>query len=95
MIEQGLVEEVRKLVDMGYDFNLPAMSGIGYKQIGMFLRGELGLEIAIQQIKLGTHRIARHQYSWFRLGDNRIHWFDIEGEAEAEIRAQVVGFMSK
>ena len=51
MIEQGLVKEVRKLMEMGYDFNLPAMSGIGYKQIGMFLRGELTLADATQQIK--------------------------------------------
>ena len=77
MIERGLVEEVRKLVTMGYDFNLPAMSGIGYKQIGMFLRGELTLETAVQQIKFETHRFVRHQYNWFRLSDSRIQWFDI------------------
>ena len=39
MIKQGLVTEVKQLVNMGYNFNLPAMSGIGYRQIGMFLRG--------------------------------------------------------
>ncbi len=93
MIERGLVEEVRKLVNMGYDFNLPAMSGIGYKQIGMFLRGELTLEAAIQQIKFETHRFVRHQYSWFRLRDNRIQWFDIEGEVESEITTQVDTFI--
>ena len=95
MMEQGLVEEVRKLVNMGYEFNLPAMSGIGYKQVGMFLRGELTLESAIQQIKSETHRFVRHQYGWFRLGDNRIRWFDVESEVESEITAQVAGFMSK
>ena len=95
MIEQGLVEEVRKLANMGYGFHLPAMSGIGYKQIGMFLRGELTLAAAIQQIKFETHRFVRHQYGWFRLGDNRIHWFDIENEVESEITAQVAGFISK
>ena len=94
MIEQGLVEEVRTLIDVGYDFNLPAMSGIGYKQIGMFLRGELTLAAAIQQIKFETHRFVRHQYNWFRLSDKRIQWFDIESEVEAEITAQVAGFIS-
>jgi len=94
MIEQGLVEEVRKLANMGYGFHLPAMSGIGYKQIGMFLRGELTLAAAIQQIKFETHRFVRHQYGWFRLGDNRIHWFDIESEVEPEITEKVAGFMS-
>jgi len=95
MIEQGLVEEVRKLVDMGYDFELPAMSGIGYKQIGMFLRSELTLAAAIQQIKTETHRLVRRQYNWFRLADNRIRWFDVKGEVEPKITAQVAEFISK
>ena len=94
MMEQGLVEEVKKLVKMGYDFNLPAMSGIGYKQIGMFLRGELTLPAAVQQIKFETHRFVRQQYNWFRLGDNRIKWFDIEGEVESAITVQVSRFIS-
>jgi len=94
MMEQGLVEEVKKLVNMGYDFDLPAMSGIGYKQIGMFLRGELTLESAIQQTKYETHRFVRHQYNWFRLKDDRIKWFDIQSEVESEITAQVAGFIS-
>ena len=62
MIKQGLVAEVEKLMNMGYDFNMPAMSGIGYKQIGMFLNDELALATAIQQIKFETHRFVRHQY---------------------------------
>lgn len=94
MMELGLVEEVRKLMDMGYGFNLPAMSGIGYKQIGLFLRGELTLAAAIQQIKFATHRFVRHQYNWFRLEDKRIQWFDIKGEVESEITARVAGFIS-
>jgi len=85
MMKQGLVAEVKNLVDMGYDFNLPAMSGIGYKQIGMFLRGELTLEAAIQQIKFETHRFVRHQYAWFRLKDDRIKWFNIQNRPESEI----------
>ena len=94
MIEQGLVAEVKKLVDMGYDFNLPAMSGIGYKQIGMFLRDELTLAAATQQIKFETHRFVRHQYSWFRLKDDRIHWFDIQNKVDSEITALVAKFIT-
>jgi len=78
MIERGLVEEVKQLVNRGFNFNLTAMSGIGYKQIGMFLRNELTLAGAIQQIKFETHRLARQQYTWFRLQDDRIKWFDIQ-----------------
>jgi len=85
MIKQGLVAEVEKLVRMGYHFNMTAMSGIGYKQIGMFLKGELSLEAAIQQIKSETHRFVRHQYAWFQLKDERIHWFNIQNEVKLEI----------
>jgi len=85
MIKQGLIAEVEKLGRMGYHVNMPAMSGIGYKQIGMFLKGELSLEAAIQQIKSETHRFVRHQYAWFQLKDERIHWFDIQNEVELEI----------
>ncbi len=92
MIEQGLVAEVNKLVSMGYGFSLPAMSVIGYKQIGMFLRSELTLADAIQQIKFETHRFVRHQYNWFQLKDDRIHWYDIQNRAESEIVALLAEF---
>ncbi len=93
MIGRGLVAEVEKLVNMGYDFNLPALSSIGYKQIAMSLRGEISLEDAVQQIKYETHRFIRHQYAWFRLDDKRIHWFDITRVKEAEIESLVSGFL--
>jgi len=93
MIQQGLVNEVEKLVKMGYSFSLSAMSGIGYKQIGMFLRGELSLAAAIQQIKFETHRFVRHQYTWFRLKDDRIQWIDIQNEIEPQITAQMDRFL--
>ncbi len=95
MIKQGLVAEVEKLVDMGYDFNMPAMSGIGYKQIGMFLNGELTLATAIQQVKFETHRFVRHQYNWFRLKDERIKWFDIQSKLDSEITALVARFIKE
>ncbi len=95
MIKQGLVEEVERLVKMGYSFNLPSMSGIGYKHIGMFLRGELTLEAAVQQIKFETHRFVRHQYSWFRLKDDRIAWFDIQYRQDSEITAMVARFIEE
>ena len=93
MIKQGLVEEVKRLVNMGYDLNLPALSGIGYKQIGMFLKDELTLDAAIQQIKFETHRFVRHQYNWFRLKDDRIQWFNIQRKVDQEITALIAKFI--
>ncbi|MAG14391.1 MAG: tRNA (adenosine(37)-N6)-dimethylallyltransferase MiaA [Dehalococcoidales bacterium] len=92
MIERGLVAEVEKLWNMGYHFNLPAMSGIGYRQIGMFLRGEVTLETAIAQIKFKTHRFVRNQYAWFRLKDRRIRWFEMLGTSDAEIEEALIQF---
>ena len=94
MLKQGLVAEVEKLVNMGYDFTMPAMSGIGYKQIGMFLNEELTLATAIQQIKFETHRFVRHQYNWFQLKDERIKWFDIQGRLDSEITALLASFIT-
>ena len=90
MIQVGLVEEVKQLMQKGYSPSLPSMSGIGYRQIAQFLRGEMTLPQAIDKIKYETHRLARHQYAWFRLGDSRIHWFD-PGEAQAEIGSDFIG----
>ncbi|MFC2060305.1 tRNA (adenosine(37)-N6)-dimethylallyltransferase MiaA [Chloroflexota bacterium] len=84
MIKQGFIEEVENMVNMGYDFNLTAMSGIGYQQIGRFLKGESTLAAAVQQIKFETHRFVRNQYSWFRLKDDRIKWIDIQGNLDSE-----------
>jgi len=93
MIKRGLVEEVVKLVNMGYDLNLPAMSSIGYKQIGMFLRGELTLAAATQQIKYETHRFVRHQYAWFQLKDDRIHWFNMPNRVDSQITSLLAKFI--
>jgi tRNA dimethylallyltransferase len=101
MIRMGLVEEVEQLLEKGYSLSLPSMSGIGYKQICQFLQGEMTLPQATDKIKYETHRLARHQYAWFRLGDSRIHWFDSSGaEAEANIvtvnkvKSLIEGFIS-
>jgi tRNA dimethylallyltransferase len=95
MAAQGLAAEVENLLKMGYNFNLPAMSGIGYRQIGQFLKGEVTLPLAKQQIKSETHRFVRHQYAWFRLKDERIHWFDIQQRGDSEIERALAEFIEK
>ena len=66
MVEQGLVEEVRRLLDRGISPNATAMQAIGYKEIACALRGEIRLDAAIGQIKLGSRRYAKRQLTWFR-----------------------------
>jgi tRNA dimethylallyltransferase len=93
MLEQGLVKEVKLLLEQGYSLDLPAMSGLGYKQIGQYLKGELNLAEAVQKIKNETHRFARHQYAWFRLNDEAIHWFHVELGMEQLVQSLLRGFI--
>ncbi|MDP2919073.1 MAG: tRNA (adenosine(37)-N6)-dimethylallyltransferase MiaA [Dehalococcoidia bacterium] len=92
MIARGFVDEVRRLLEMGCDLTLPAMSSIGYREIGLYLQGKLTLEEAVYKIKTGTHRFIRHQYAWFRLTDERIRWWDAEKTGENEVEKAVKDF---
>ncbi len=76
MMDAGLEDEVRRLVEAGYDWRLPAMSGLGYVQFEPYFEGRATLEEATAEIKLATHRFIRRQYNWFRLDNPDIHWFD-------------------
>ncbi len=89
MISGGLVNEVRDLLNRGYTFDLPSMSSVGYKQIGMYLKGQLSLEEAIRQTKHETHRLARHQGAWFKSSDRRISWHNITEDALEPVLSQV------
>jgi tRNA dimethylallyltransferase len=77
MMDQGFLEEVIQLRKSGYDRFLPSMSGLGYRQIWAYLEEEYTLEEAIERIKFETHRFVRQQYTWFRLDDEDIFWFDV------------------
>ncbi len=94
MMQRGLLEEVEGLAARGYGFDLPSMSGLGYKQIGAFLQGQTDLPAAIQQIKFDTHRFARHQYNWFRPNDERIHWFEPSRDSRENIKRSVEEFVA-
>ena len=79
----GWLYEVRGLRERGYGSQDAALSGLGYGELMQHLDGELPLDEAIQRIKYRTHRYARQQYNWFRLGDERIRWLDSPvGDAE-------------
>jgi tRNA dimethylallyltransferase len=75
-----LLAEIQGLLAQGYSLDLPAMSGLGYRQIGQHLAGELSLGEAVRLVKKETRRYIRQQYNWFRLDAPDIHWFDASGE---------------
>ena len=66
MLEQGLVEEVKGLLDAGVSPRCTAMQAIGYKELTAFLRGEDTLEHAKEMIQQGSRRYAKRQRTWFR-----------------------------
>lgn len=75
MMEQGLLEEVRKLKEMGYHRNMVSMQGLGYKEILDYLDGKCSLEEAIYTIKLETRHFAKRQLTWFRR-EADVCWLD-------------------
>lgn len=82
MLTAGVVEETAELVARGYDWRLPSMSSLGYREIGAYLRGEVSLAEAVERFKLATHRYIRRQVTWFR-PDARITWLDAAQPPEA------------
>lgn len=81
MLAAGLVDEVRALLDTGYDPSLPALSAIGYRQVVEYQRGETTLIVMCERIKQATHRYARHQMTWLHR-DERIVWLDAQSERQ-------------
>ncbi|GGG87928.1 tRNA dimethylallyltransferase [Paenibacillus radicis (ex Gao et al. 2016)] len=76
MLEQGLIEEVRRLLEHGTPPGAVAMQGLGYKEIAMYLRGECSLEAAVTLLKRDTRHFAKRQLSWFRHMKD-IEWIDM------------------
>lgn len=75
MIQDGLVDEVKRLSAEGFDDALCANQAIGYKEMMAHLRGQCTLEEAASSIKIATHRYAKRQRTWFRK-DPRITWLN-------------------
>lgn len=75
MIELGLVNEVKKLLDIGCNKNLNSMQAIGYKEIIMYLDGQIDLAQAIELIKKNTRHYAKRQLTWFKHQTDGI-WID-------------------
>lgn len=77
MIKEGLEDEVKKLISMGYTKDLISMQGIGYKEIIKYLDGEYSYDEAIEIIKRDSRRYAKRQLTWFRRYKDAM-WFDLD-----------------
>lgn len=75
MLKNGLLDEVKKLKDMGYHRDMVSMQGLGYKEILDYLDGKLTLEEAIYILKRETRHFAKRQLTWFRR-EKEVIWID-------------------
>lgn len=89
MVDAGLVDEVKGLLDAGFRQGITAPQAIGYKEIVSALDGVCSMDEAIAQIKLVTHRYAKRQRTWFRK-DTRIAWLDADDLAVDALLAQAM-----
>lgn len=66
MLEQGLIQEVKELLEQGYQRDSVSMQGLGYKEIVAYLENECSLEEAIRVLKRDTRHFAKRQITWFK-----------------------------
>ncbi len=99
MIANGLVEEVKSLVDAGYSPNLVSLQGLGYKEIIGYLQGDYQLAEGIRILKRNTRHFAKRQITWFKR-DSRIKWFNLNQDNQLnnlshEIYCHIAGLLKQ
>ncbi|MBR2852256.1 MAG: tRNA (adenosine(37)-N6)-dimethylallyltransferase MiaA [Anaerotignum sp.] len=94
MMEQGLLEEVKGLLDRGYTPDLVSMQGIGYKEFIPYFNGECTLEEAVTQLKTNTRRFAKRQLTWFRRQIDGL-WVDLSKSTGEEAMADVLDYLKQ
>ena len=95
LVEMGLVDEVRGLMDMGLKASDISMKGIGYKEVIDYLDGNTTLDEAIDTIKKNTRHYAKRQMTWLRRYDN-IKWFNLsEYEDENKAKEEIITWLKR
>jgi tRNA dimethylallyltransferase len=84
MLEAGLVDEVRGLLERGISRKHISMQGLGYKDIAVYLDGEVSYEEAVRLLKRNTRHFAKRQLSWFRHMKD-IEWLEVPEEANISL----------
>lgn len=92
MLENGLVEEVRRLVDNGCTRDMVSMQGLGYKEIVDYLEGRCTLDEAVYVIKRDTRHFAKRQLTWFKR-EKEVIW--VEKQAFSYDNQKILQFMMR
>ena len=95
MMDDGLLAEVETLAAAGHTPGQGPLGSPGYRELGLYLSGQLSLDEAVERTKTQTHRLVRRQYNWFKLNDPRIHWLDASGSGvDQEATELVAAFLN-
>ncbi|WP_024622357.1 tRNA (adenosine(37)-N6)-dimethylallyltransferase MiaA [Metaclostridioides mangenotii] len=94
MLENGLIDEVKGILDMGYNKDLISMQGIGYKEILKYLDGEYTYEEAVEIIKRDSRKYAKRQITWFKRYKDA-PWFDVEILNSKELKKEILQYIEK
>lgn len=84
LVDMGLLDEVKSLMDMGFTTDNIAMKGIGYKEIIDYFNGEYDLDTALELVKRNTRRYAKRQITWFKRYDD-MKWFNLSKDSLEDI----------
>ena len=88
MLEQGLIGEIKELLNSGIPEKCTAMQAIGYKEFVAALKGQCSIEEAADEVRRSSRHYAKRQLTWFRRNKN-IHWLTRKsGESAEEIIRQ-------
>ena len=88
MIRRGVIDETKRLLEMGYSPTLTSMESLGYREIAAHFRGEISYDRMIELFKQGSRNYAKRQMTWFRK-DERIRWFDVTKQTSTELCGEI------
>lgn len=84
MIQKGVIEETKRLMEMGYSPALTSMESLGYREIIAYLDGRIHYDRMIELFKQNSRNYAKRQLTWFRR-DSRIQWYDVTAYSPEKI----------
>jgi tRNA dimethylallyltransferase len=93
MIEFGLVDEVKSILESGHSKELQSLNTVGYREIINYLDGEWSLEKATEKIKTSTRRYAKRQITWFKRWEF-IEWLEAEEVSVEDMKGAIINMLS-
>ena len=94
MLHDGLLEEVKRLWDLGLNRDMVSMQGLGYKELLAYLDGEISYEEAVRILKRDTRHFAKRQLTWFKR-ERQTDWLSLDHKTVEEALAELTEILVK